>query len=29
LYLLSEFIRQQEETLKLREQDFVNSFEKI
>jgi len=29
LYLLSEFIRQQEDTLKVREQDFVNSFEKI
>jgi len=29
LYLLSEFIRQQEDTLKVREQDFINSFEKI
>jgi len=29
LYILSEFIRQQEDTLKVREQDFINSFEKI
>jgi len=29
LYLLSEFIRQQEDTLNEREKDFVNSFEKI
>jgi len=29
LYMLSEFIRQQEETLKIREEDFISSFDKI
>jgi copper chaperone CopZ len=29
LYYLTQFIRQQEETLKVREEEFVQSFEKI